>query len=110
MPTPAELADRETGELPGHYWTWRLLAAGFTPEECMAIRGCERDVVLDHALRAADSGWAVEAGWLLSGEALTRLEEVIGPDEPDRIRPLLTRLPGLRYEEVQLFLKCRRAT
>ncbi len=107
-PAPAELADRETGELPGHYWTWRLLSAGLTPEECMAIRGCERDVVLDHALRAAESGWPVEASWLLSGQAIALLAEVIGPEEPARIRPLLSRLPGVRYEEVQLFLKCRR--
>ena len=107
--SPAEAAERATGELPGHYWTWRLLTAGFTVDECMAIRGCERDLVLDHALRAADSGWTVEAGWLLSGEVLARLAEVIGPDEPERIRPLLARLPGVRYEEVQLFLKCRGA-
>ncbi|HJT35758.1 MAG TPA: RecQ family ATP-dependent DNA helicase [Pirellulales bacterium] len=106
--SPAELAGRPTGELPGHYWTWRLLAAGFTVDECMCIRGCERDVVLDHVLRAADSGWAVEAGWLLPGEVLARLAEVIGPEEPESIRRLLARLPGVRYEEVQLFLKCRR--
>lgn len=108
--SPEELARRPTGELPPHYWTWRLLSAGFTVDECVCIRGCERDVVLDHALRAADSGWTVEAGWLLSGEVLARLAEVIGPDDPESIRRLLARLPGVRYEEVQLFLKCRRAS
>jgi hypothetical protein len=38
---------------------------------------------------------------------LKSFAEVIGPDQPSRIRPLLSRLPGTRYEEVQLFLKCR---
>jgi len=96
------------GQFPTHYWTWLLLSSGFTVEECMAIRGCEREVVLDHALRSVELGWNVEPCWLLSGETLAALDEVIGPDEPARIRPLLSRLPsGTRYEEVQLFLKCR---
>ncbi|HUY34682.1 MAG TPA: RecQ family ATP-dependent DNA helicase [Pirellulales bacterium] len=96
------------GQFPMHYWTWLLLSSGFTVEECMAIRGCEREVVLDHALRSVESGWIVDSSWFLSTEALRTLAEVIGPDEPARIRPLLSRLPaGIRYEEVQLFLKCR---
>jgi ATP-dependent DNA helicase RecQ len=96
---------------PTHYWTWRLLSSGFSVDECMAIRSLEREVVLDHALRAIDSGWRVEASWFLSEEELTALERVIGSAEPQRIRPLLSQLPaGVRYENVQLFLKCRRST
>jgi len=37
---------------PPHYWTWRLLSAGFTVEECVAIRGLSREVVLEHAQQA----------------------------------------------------------
>ncbi len=37
---------------PPHYWTWRLLSAGFTVEECAAIRGLSRETVLEHAQRA----------------------------------------------------------
>ncbi|HEV7222108.1 MAG TPA: RQC domain-containing protein, partial [Pirellulales bacterium] len=93
-----------------HYWTWRVLSSGFSVAECMAIRGLEREVVLDHALRAADAGWTVDPGWFLSPESLQALAAVIGPETPERIRPLLAQLPaGTRYEEVQLFLKCRAA-
>jgi ATP-dependent DNA helicase RecQ len=93
-----------------HYWTWRCLEAGFSVEECAAIRGLEREVVLDHALRAMEAGWAVDARWFLSEAQLATLEQVIGPEEPKRLRPLLAQLPaGLRYEDVQLFLKCRKA-
>jgi len=85
-----------------------LLSAGFSAAECAAIRSLEPEVVLDHALRAIDSGWPVEARWCLSAELLRALEEVVGPEEPAQIRPLLAQLPpGTRYEEVQLFLKCR---
>ena len=93
---------------PSHYWTWRLLAAGFAPEECAAIRGLGVDVVLDHALRSSDCGWPVQAEWFLSPALLKRLEKLIGQEPPGRIRPLLARLPaGTRYEHVQLYLKCR---
>jgi ATP-dependent DNA helicase RecQ len=37
---------------PSHYWTQRLLLAGFTVEECAAIRGLTREVVEEHARRA----------------------------------------------------------
>ncbi len=72
------------------------------------IRGMSGEVVLDHALRAIDSGWVVKAEWLLDPQLMTRLAELVGPVQPERIRPLLAKLPnGTRYEEVQLFLKCR---
>jgi ATP-dependent DNA helicase RecQ len=110
-PPPAMPANDESvslgGQSPTHYWTWRLLARGFTVDECMAIRGLDREVVLDHALRSVDSGWNVELGWFFPTEVLKNFAEVIGPDQPSRIRPLLSRLPGTRYEEVQLYLKCR---
>jgi ATP-dependent DNA helicase RecQ len=97
-----------TAGRPSHYWTWRLLAAGFCPAECAAIRGMSADVVLDHALRAIDSGWAVQPEWLLDPALVARLAELVGERAPERIRPLLSKLPnGTRYEEVQLFLKCR---
>ena len=93
---------------PAHYWTWRLLEAGFAIDECAAIRGLSEEVVADHALRAADAGWEVAAEWLLSPRLIARLDQVIGDAEPSRIRPLLAQLPnGTRYEQVLFYLKCR---
>jgi hypothetical protein len=57
-----------------------------------------------------EAGLAVEAAWFLSADVLHRMEEVIGDVDPQRIRPLLAQLPrGTRYEEVLLYLKCRKA-
>ncbi|MBI3839725.1 MAG: RecQ family ATP-dependent DNA helicase [Planctomycetia bacterium] len=93
---------------PAYYWTWRLLAAGFTPNECAAIRALPAEVVLDHALRAADAGLQVDAEWFLSRELIGRIAKVFSSGSPSRIRPLLPQLPrGTRYEEVQLALKTR---
>ncbi len=95
---------------PTHYWTWRLLSAGFSAEECEAIRGIDRQAVLDHLLRAADEGRPVRAEWCMSEDLLAAMEAAIGAEEPQRIRPLLARLPpGTQHGEVRLFLKCRRA-
>ncbi len=106
---PAGSKPAEAPPQASHYWTWRLLAAGFSPDECAAIRGLSAAVVFDHALRAADGGLEVDAGWFLSRDLISRIEQVVGPTAPAKIRPLLERLPrGTRYEEVQLVLHARR--
>jgi ATP-dependent DNA helicase RecQ len=93
---------------PSHYWTWRLLSAGFTPQECCEIRCVAPEVVLDHALRAADQGLNVQAGWFLTPEQIQRIEGVLDAGGSTRIRHLLDRLPrGTRYEHVQLVQKSR---
>ena len=95
---------------PSHYWTWRLLSAGFAPEECAAIRSLSVEVVLDHALRAADGGLEIDAAWFLSPELVAQIRQVTGESAAGRIRPLLEKLPrGTRYEDVQLVVKSRRA-
>ncbi len=84
------------------------MSAGFSPAECAAIRGLDRDTLFDHALRAAEAGMAVRAEWFLRVDTLAALEEVIGETAPERIRPLLAQLPkGIRYEEVQFYVRCR---
>jgi ATP-dependent DNA helicase RecQ len=103
-------AGGDAASRPSYYWTWRLLAAGFSAKECAAIRGLSVEVVLDHLLRAAESGHTVEAAWCLSGELRAALDTLAPPGSSPSIRTLLEQLPsGARYEEVQLYLKCRPA-
>ena len=111
-PAPVSVAaSRPPGRQPPHYWTWRLLNSGFSAEECMAARQIDRESLLDHLLRAVEEGLPVKAEWCLGPTLLAALEKVVCDGEPERIRPLLPELPGgTRYEEVQLFLKCRRAS
>ncbi len=105
-PRPAPAPEQPARE--SHYWTWRLLSAGFTGDECAEIRGLAPEVVLDHALRAADHGLEVDAGWLLAPELIDQIQRVVGSGQPTRIRALLEKLPrGTRYEHVQLVLKSR---
>ena len=44
-----------------------------------------------------------------SPEIKAAIQQAVGDEPPEHIRPLLAQLPpGTRYEEVQLFLKCRK--
>jgi ATP-dependent DNA helicase RecQ len=101
-PTPAAV------NRPSYYWTWRLLSQGFPADECLAIRGIARETLLDHVFQAAENGLEVRSTWCLSAETIAALDAVVGDDRPRQIRPLLAQLPpGTRYEEVQIYLKCR---
>jgi len=107
-PTDPPGVDIDPGLRPSHYWTWRLLSTGFSPEECAAIRGLQRELVVDHAIRAVDCGWPMRPEWCLDEKLISALEAAIGHETPERIRPILEHLAeGTRYEEVQLYLKCR---
>ena len=107
---PASPPDRPSSSVrPTHYWTWRLLSAGFSVDDCSAIRGVSRQEILAQALRSIEEGLPVRAETCLSAELVAALKGVIGSAEPAQIRPLLARLPGgTSYQEVELFLKSRR--
>ena len=93
---------------PSYYWTWRLLSQGFPADECLAIRGITREALLDHACQAAENGLEVRRGLVPVGGNVAAMEAMIGDNRPKQIRPLLAQLPpGTRYEEVQVYLKCR---
>lgn len=105
--SPQETDRPSRSVLPSHYWTWRLLSAGFSAEECEAIRGVSREVVVDHLLRALDDGLPVRAEWCLSADALAAIESAIGPEPSSELGRLWSQVPGIPYAEVELFVKCR---
>ncbi len=106
VPPTSDLAEDE--KRPNHYWTWLLLTHGLSPRQCELIRRLDADTILDHAVRSAAEGQPVDPGWFLTPEEIDRLAEVIGPERPRRIRPLLEQLGGsIRHEQVEIFLAWR---
>jgi RecQ family ATP-dependent DNA helicase len=96
---------------PPHYWTWRLLAAGFSADECAAIRSLSRETILDHALKALEEGHAVPVEQCLSKDLLAALKRLIRTAAQPDDRLLLAKLPaGTTHQEVQLFLAAHRAS
>jgi ATP-dependent DNA helicase RecQ len=96
---------------PEYYWTWRLLADGYSLEQTAAIRRLSAVQVLDHALRAADEGCEIDLAAAFTPAQLAALEKTIGHSRPKHLRPLLEHLPtGVTHQHVHLYLKCRAAT
>jgi ATP-dependent DNA helicase RecQ len=96
---------------PPYYWTWRLLAAGMSANECSTVRGLAPSVVLSHAAQALDNGLEVRPEWLLSPAVLAALQRLEADQRPRDAAEWLAELPsGTRREEVSLFWKCRPRT
>ena len=57
-------SDAEPKDRPSYYWTWRLLKAGFSPEECAEIRGIEKNKVLQDVQEAAKNDYPLQSEWL----------------------------------------------
>ncbi len=66
----ASVADQDDSSDPANqpdwYWTWKVLAAGCSMEECVRIRQLERVTLFDHVLAAAEAGHRVSPSWVLS--------------------------------------------
>lgn len=93
---------------PNHYWTWQLLSAGYSAEECQAIRRISEESLFDHLLRAARDGLKVDPRWILLPEQWQQLTKLFGDAPATEIQPLLSQLPeGLRYRDVQFYLLTR---
>jgi ATP-dependent DNA helicase RecQ len=56
-------SDAETDRRPAFYWTWRVMCAEFSLDECAAIRGVDRPTVLRHLRQAQAEGYAVRSEW-----------------------------------------------
>ena len=78
---------------PPHYWTWRVLAAGFSLDECQQIRALERTAVLEHLLAAARGGDHCQLDWILSNECQAQLASLLSNGVPKTLEVLLSRLP-----------------
>ena len=93
------------GLQPPHFWTWRVLASGFSAEECQQIRGLTPDELSDQLLQAAQNGQPIDPRWVLSRQQIAALEHVISNLPADQIPLRLGRLPpGIKPRDVEIFL------
>ena len=91
-----------------HYWTWRLFDAGFSLDECMAIRNIDRETVWEHAVAAAEDGLRLDPRRFFAEETLKEMEASVGEVNREEIElavPRLLRQFGAR--EARLYLACR---
>jgi ATP-dependent DNA helicase RecQ len=65
---------------PPHYWTWRVVAAGFTIDEAGQIRGIDRAAVLGHLLAAARDGCVLDPHTVFSSVQCEELQRISAND------------------------------
>ncbi len=86
---------------PRHYWTWRLLSAGFTLWECMHLQNGSEGEILQEARRAHAEGMRIELEWLFSASQLAALERYFHAGQTDDAEKELP--PTISCEHCKLF-------
>jgi RQC domain/Helix-turn-helix domain len=91
---PAEtIADTSPLTRPSHYWTWRVLNAGFSLQECQQIRALDRTAIFEHLLAAARAGENIPLDSILTTELQAQLARLAYNGAPTSLDSLLSRLP-----------------
>jgi hypothetical protein len=100
-----------TGIQPPHYWTLRVLAGGFSAEECLQIRALDRATLIKHVLAIAREGGEWQLNWIFAPERQDALERVMSNGAAQSLAAVLSRLPpGITPEEAELFWLARHAS
>ena len=93
---------------PPHYWTWRVLASGFSAEECCQIRGLSSDELHDQLLHAAQEGQPVDPRWVLTSAQIAALDKIINRFPARQLPEQLPELPaGIEERQARLYLLSR---
>jgi hypothetical protein len=72
---------------PDYYWTWRVVSAGCTPDECGQIRRLDQAEVWDHLRQAAGAGLEMRAADVFTPTEISRLLLLAGAgDHAARVR------------------------
>jgi ATP-dependent DNA helicase RecQ len=93
---------------PPHYWTWRVLASGFSADECCQIRGLSADELHDQLLHAAQDGQPVDPRWVLTSAQIAALDKLISRIPARSLPEQLPTLPaGIQERQAKLYLLTR---
>ena len=93
---------------PNFFWTWRLLADGYSMDHLRQVRQIDEATIFDHVLRATENDLPVRADWLLSEEKIDALNKLVTLNPSDRTSKLISKLPAdCLPQELVYFLKCQ---
>ncbi len=96
---------------PSFYWTWRLLADGYSLEQLKQVRQIDTATVFDHAIRAIENNLQLKPDCLLRQDQLEVLREIIAKHGQKRVPELIAELPStLSGQQLIYYLKCQQKT
>ena len=91
---------------PSFYWTWRLMADGYSTSDLQQMRGIELETVFDHAILAAQNRLPTQLKWLLSPSEVRQIEQLIDDVGTTEFSELFAELPpNLSVKQIQYYLK-----
>ena len=106
--TRVDLPD-PTSVQPSFFWTWRLLADGYSVEHLQQVRQLDVETIFDHAIRALENDLPGELDWLLTQEKIQTMERLVADHPDERKSNLIAKLPlGFLPQELIYFFKCRK--
>ena len=101
-----DLPDPQTIQ-PSFYWTWRLLADGYSVDHLQQVRQLDRETIFDHAIRALENDLPAKAEWLISDDRIETLSQLVDENPSVRKSKLIGKLPdGFLPQELLYFIKC----
>lgn len=93
---------------PTFYWTWRLLADGYTIDHLRQVRQLDVATIFDHAIRAMENDLPGKLEWMLTTDKIQVLEQLVAEYPTERKSNLIAKLPdGFIPQELIYFLKCQ---
>lgn len=91
---------------PSFFWTWRLLADGYSADQLQQVRQLDRATILAHATRAAEEGLEAEPHWLLSDDKLSKITNYVSENRSTGLNEMLAEIPtDFSPGELMFFLK-----
>ncbi len=92
---------------PSYYWTWRLLADGYSPEHLQQVRQIDRETIYDHVIVAMENNRPAESEWLLRSDQIEVLRQIIAKHGRKRMTELISELPStISVQQLMYYLKC----
>lgn len=96
---------------PTFYWTWRLLADGYTVEHLRQVRQIDIATIFDHAMRAIENDLPAEIEWLLPEDKISAIRKFVSQHPSERPSNLISKLSGeFSAKELLYYLKCQSTT
>jgi ATP-dependent DNA helicase RecQ len=106
-PSDSAPASPTAADRAPHYWTWRVLAAGFSAAEACQVRNLDRKSLVEHLLAAAKEGCAIDPSWIFSPAQQQALRGLLVNGKPMQTAAKV--LPnGFSRVEAELYLTALR--
>ena len=96
---------------PNYFWTWRLLADGYSPSHLRQVRQLDEETIFSHAIVAIENELPAQHNWLLDEEKIQAIESFVGDNPSQRTSELLSKIPKrLKPHELIFYLKCQNSS